>query len=477
MAVDGRTLQHDSKTIKKFYEVACLLHSLNVARGDRIKQNLPTEDDEYNLSKCRREFADALAYISVKEKGGDTVTAVALGKSDEKVKIWIAMNKEVTDRDPVWAFLDKVLQELDRIADQQNKSPDRKKQEDILRDYILKFNKKKIYSYYTGALSFWNKISSSASAPRDDDDFIALKSWVQEAFYKNAVKLRADDMAGLAKKSHILRERNHGLDVLGALERLTTKSDALTTAYERLHKLLCKLGKHITLYRKLVRARKSLRNDFAGGYSISQVPHSPSPNESESFQSDLASIAGSIFPDNDGQNALLNHVHRFYDSGDLSQELSQNCSSPRLVHAEIKLIDHFDRTSSRFLDENDPYIGCSKPACYLCFSYIRNHPRGYALPPSHQKLYSRWRLPDVQVNDPDSWKRFEDQKRFLVDTTKTLYEDLRAEIRIQIGPWGAHADSTAGASSNAAIRVPMSMKSLREIGLHRARQLSGNSML
>jgi hypothetical protein len=68
------------------------------------------------------------------------------------------------------------------------------------------------------------------------------------------------------------------------------------------------------------------------------------------------------------------------------------------VHAELQIVDYFSRKKLKFFRE-DKYVGCSKPACYLCYKYISSHHRGFSLPASHKKVILGWRAPDVNFNE------------------------------------------------------------------------------
>ena len=75
------------------------------------------------------------------------------------------------------------------------------------------------------------------------------------------------------------------------------------------------------------------------------------------------------------------------------EEYANKNFKPR-VHAELILLEHFyqNRNSLDFVG-NDPYIGCSKSACYCCSLYIRSHPGQFVEPATHQKIYLNWMPP------------------------------------------------------------------------------------
>lgn len=250
-------------------------------------------------------------------------------------------------------------------------------------------------------------------------------------------------MVNLAKECYGVRDT----EIPEILKQFSGQGHKLAQEYERLSKLLYKLGKHITLTRKLVQARLALREDFQHGFEVAIISDNQNPNLPSQHVRDLEKIAKSIFPDPDERSSLILHVQRFFDINYVSETLVDRQQSSRRIHAEIKMIDYFDREGDYFLDKNDRYIGCSKPACYLCYHYIAGHPKGYALPPSHQKLYPAWCLPLVRDSDRRPSERFSIQERFLEKITQKLETDLRAEVENQLGPRAPHADSTIGASS------------------------------
>ena len=84
---------------KRFYEPLVLLHVLDRYGKGRISRSvsedsIPTTEGQ----DLRRDFLDSLAYTCDYEKGGDTVTAIALESRPAGLIYWIASNKTCTDR-------------------------------------------------------------------------------------------------------------------------------------------------------------------------------------------------------------------------------------------------------------------------------------------------------------------------------------------------------------------------------------------
>ncbi|KAJ6197783.1 hypothetical protein J3E72DRAFT_395345 [Bipolaris maydis] len=61
------------------------------------------------------------------------------------------------------------------------------------------------------------------------------------------------------------------------------------------------------------------------------------------------------------------------------------------IHAEIQVLEHF------YFACDDPFIACSKPACFCCLLYFRHHLGHVVEPVSHNKIYLNWRPPDPRL--------------------------------------------------------------------------------
>jgi len=116
------------------------------------------------------------------------------------------------------------------------------------------------------------------------------------------------------------------------------------------------------------------------------------------------------------------------------------------VHAELILLEHFyqNRNTLEFVG-NDPYIGCSKPACYCCFLYIREHPGHFVEPDTHQKIYLNWMPPTStpEVRDPNSGVA-EHERNMLNKMVETIRTKTIDQIMTQTGKRQKHYDSVTG---------------------------------
>ncbi|PYH86158.1 hypothetical protein BO82DRAFT_350450 [Aspergillus uvarum CBS 121591] len=458
MAASSAQLKHHQTQIDRFYDIVYLLKSLSQVRGERIKQKCSLEKDGYRIAKFRRDLADALAYIAAYKKNPDYVTAAALTLSEdgEEVIVWVAANKVVEPG--VIEFLKEVLHILSGISDRTHRpqGPYRAaREQDFQEDgsgllsCILKFNSERNFAYYTSFLKTWEEdISPSEGAIAEDEDVRRLNEWIIKTFHRCSGRLAKEDMVNFAQECH--KARTGYSEVFDTLKQLTHRyKNGLGNKFERLHKLLLKLGKHITVHKKLIQVRRSLQKDFDKGFEVRAVPKS-SQTKIRSLRKgkfDLNNISRHLYREKDDLAAFFSHLEKFHDVKRISEDITKACKSGGRVHAEIQLIDHFDRTRCQFLDKDSPYIGCSKPACYLCYYYIAEHPNRYYPPSSHQKIYNIWCLPTLYQGDHEASIRFNAQKRFLKMMTEKLCTELRTEIANQREPRTYHADSTAGVTS------------------------------
>ncbi|BAE64785.1 hypothetical protein BDV35DRAFT_375384 [Aspergillus flavus] len=431
MVTQNTVIEHDPGDVTAFYEMVCFTYSLNPVRGDRIKPRSSAERDGIGVAKCRRDFADAIAYFCARSCDPDNVTAVAVGRKDTKVVIWVASNANVSRE--VLEFLDNdVLNMVQRLAK--------------MKQGQLPSEENRTVTRLLTTITAWKAIGEfSKSEDKITTDPSMFYDWFKREFYKSGDVLKECDMPRLAISCFFA----HTDGTFGILEHRSSQGNEKGPDYERLYKLLSKLGKHVRLFERMIHAIEALRRDFCEGFVVEPIAASiPKPNPLPKLhEQSMGKIVARVFQEEDERHQFYHHLNQFFNKEYISQSL-QRCKKRRArVHAEILLIDFFDKFDANFLDNDDKYIACSKPACYLCYEYICQHPDKYTLPPTHQKLYYAWSLPIVRVNDRNCIEKFARHKRFLNHVTETLQSDLRKEVQRQLAPRKNHADSTAGASS------------------------------
>lgn len=103
------------------------------------------------------------------------------------------------------------------------------------------------------------------------------------------------------------------------------------------------------------------------------------------------------------------------------------------VHAEVQIILHYESDDRNPLLRSPRAIGCSKSACFLCDLLIRKTGM-YKISHSHRRLYTQWRIPDVNWMKPDRIK-------FFRRTIQSMTADMK-QLKPSIG-WRLPVESTA----------------------------------
>jgi hypothetical protein len=236
--------------------------------------------------------------------------------------------------------------------------------------------------------------------------------------------------------------------ILEILKPFTGQGQTRHLEFEQLYKLLCKLGKHVTVSRKLIESAVVLPQDFNQGFLVKTIASSKQQKlPLLAKEATVESTAGRMFSNSEQRDRFLDRLHTVWDADEVSKILRKEIPTKTRVHAELLLLNHFDKQGCNFLDGGDKYIGCSKPACYLCYLFISEHPGRYTLPPSHQKVYPAWRLPDIYSNEARSHERLSVQEEVLMKMIKRVRQDLTTDIESRELRRPYHADSTAGVTS------------------------------
>jgi OTT_1508-like deaminase len=118
----------------------------------------------------------------------------------------------------------------------------------------------------------------------------------------------------------------------------------------------------------------------------------------------------------------------------IREEYGEKSLKPR-IHAELILLGYFyrKRDALQFFD-NDRYIGASKPACYCCSLYIREHPGGFVQPATHQRIYLNWLPPTStpEVQEPNSETAIH-ERMMLNSMVKAIRKRTIEQLKAQTG--------------------------------------------
>jgi len=208
-----------------------------------------------------------------------------------------------------------------------------------------------------------------------------------------------------------------------------------------------RLGRHVkctnTIYDALERFPRLLENFTIKILSPSRATAFPLALSAKRFEG----IPGRMFKADQKAEAVkcrekLLDISRCFEGG-LPKFLDKLRPEQTVVHAELQLLDHARHENVEFLD-NDKYIGCSKPACYACYHYILAMAPEYFAPPSHNKLYLNWRVPNVPKH------RGEAAAKIRNNVMNKMNEVFRAHLIREIDERGKRPyrpDSTTGVTT------------------------------
>jgi hypothetical protein len=240
------------------------------------------------------------------------------------------------------------------------------------------------------------------------------------------------------------------------LARLGTESvhksskDAIHNAFGLVRHYIGRLGHHFRAADTLLACASRLPELF-DDYAVCSIS---TPPKSTLPPVDAMTTLGSIIvrmlparsPDLDRHQQALKEMDTKYNLSQRFIEAYTDANLKPRVHAELQVLEHFHAHALSFAGA-DPFISCSKPACFCCLLYFRHHPGHFVEPVSHYKIYLSWRPPDLKTdNDLLSLEHQRDILNFII-------RDIRKEALRQIdeksAPQASHPDSLTGITSSA----------------------------
>jgi hypothetical protein len=146
---------------------------------------------------------------------------------------------------------------------------------------------------------------------------------------------------------------------------------------------------------------------------------------------------------------FLSLMRKWYSSeSELEEKLRKNQTLLTRVHAELVLLNHLNRNKIRFY-EDYKYIGCSKPACYFCYHWLKNE--GLIPPRSHFTIHMECRGPDF------SGSAEKIRERLYGKLCKQIAEDIHRRMSDPVVADGIRFQSSNG--SHRASRLTSSLLS------------------
>jgi hypothetical protein len=242
----------------------------------------------------------------------------------------------------------------------------------------------------------------------------------------------------------------HTLARLGTEPVYKSNKEAIHNAFRLVRHYIGRLGHHFRAADTLLSCSSRLP-ELLDDFRVCGIPTPPkSTLPPADGMTKLDSIIVRMLP---AKSLDLNHYQQALTEMDTKYQLSQrfleNYTDANLkprVHAEIQVLEHFYASAMSFPGA-DPFIACSKPACFCCLLYIRNHPGHFVEPESHCKIYLNWRPPDTNAeHDLPSHKH---QRDILNAMIQEIRKEALREIEEKSAPRAWHPDSLTGITESA----------------------------
>ncbi|KAH8812323.1 hypothetical protein F5884DRAFT_855622 [Xylogone sp. PMI_703] len=422
------------KLLYRFYESVIILKVfLGQTRGPHIPAPRAKDGNQF----AHRRFLRNLSYICDFDKGGETCTAIGLENHPDYYKFWVASNTIAVDK--VVPFLEKVL-ELLHISCTKNMKSEKKE----LTELCIQFASRRISAEYKFLSRAVKQCAKYINKDTSEEDLDAFK-WVRQFLCFSDPVALCQFAYEQRRSVHMYRMKSRSSDYAP----LSSPDQTLYSTFRWIYHCIGRLAHHI-------RAPMELENDICilesllSSYKVCPVPtpqcvQKPEPDALTTLDSILRRMLSS--GDNkleEYQEALNKQDRKYHIMNRIMAEYGDEKFVPK-IHAEIQVLDYFYDQGLSYVN-NDKYIGCSKPACFCCYLYIRYHPARNVLPESHQKIWPNWgpaRL-EGRVNDP----KFVQQRNILHKMIGDIRQDALDQIRRNNNSQKWHPDSQTGITSS-----------------------------
>jgi hypothetical protein len=228
---------------------------------------------------------------------------------------------------------------------------------------------------------------------------------------------------------------------------------SIKESFAQVRHYIGRLTHHIRAPKELVEDARSLQR-ILDSYEVQTVPFAKSVLRPPAKRSrNLDNILGRILREDDPgfehyQSALgsldakfklLEQIQKQYEDKNFELE----------VHAEIQVLNYFHNDPDLKFANSDRYIACSKPACYCCHLYFRNHPVRPVEPSTHRKIWLKWGPPASTCNpEGQSGKQ---QREILNKMIEAIRNDVLQDLDDRERSQRWHADSHTGITESAAV--------------------------
>ncbi len=393
------------------YEAIIVLQELGEVRG----AHTPKLDKSPS-----RQFRDDLAFLCEYNKGGKSCTAVGVEDRPDCLVYWVAAN-ECPERKIV-PFLTSLLGKLKsmmRLSDDQKDNAAKQ-----LTAECIEYAEAKLKNHRSILRKEILKCISHLADHGSASD-LELANWLKQ-FTQASDNVTMCVLAYESRKSDSMKQLQricHDTSYHGHNE---IPNDAKTSPFAGARHHLGRLADHIRSPKRLVAnldVVKLLENPFHV-QAIERPPCVPPPQPDN--LTTLKGICKRLFKAEDPMTKKVTDELEGWDRkhGIFENILARYGDVKPRVHAEVQVLEHF-HSSGKAWAENDPYIGCTKPACFCCKLYFRHHPARPVERESHLKVWLNWSPPQLAGGQDPAYSH---QRDIINSMIADIREDAIAQI-------------------------------------------------
>ncbi|KIW36439.1 uncharacterized protein PV06_11328 [Exophiala oligosperma] len=430
-------LDVNGKLLRRFYEPLTLLRVIDPTRGAQ-RPDLTLDRGLDEQSKLWRNFLDQLAFLCDFEKGGDTVTAVAVQRTVEYPIFSLASNSK--SRNKAAAHLRWILTSLGQIHTTEKTAP---QVEDEITNRCIEFSHRRIKVYSAWLVRAIRNATRTTGEVVNAEDAFILKEFQQ--------------VTDLESTPHQLCSHAHTLRRGRLMEILTIRHVAHSHrgVWSDIRHYLGRLGSWSKAVRILILGAATFPQRIENARVEIIGTNGPADLPNKHHLTDLNGVVKRMVPAD--QTAMVKQFNQALLEANSVAQVEDRFREeyahikPR-PHAELLLLEYFHRNGLDFATD-DRYIGCSKPSCYCCHIYMHCHPGRFAPRPCHGNLWIHWAppypLPLADRGAPKNVGRPQEHHTFkmLQEMLVSIRRDLQEQILSRRPKRARLPDSTTGMSS------------------------------
>ncbi|KAE9363186.1 hypothetical protein N431DRAFT_357094 [Stipitochalara longipes BDJ] len=442
-------IQLSNKLANRFYGPIILLSALNDACVDSRPVKFPdlSFHAEQSPERAFHDFVNKLAQLCDIERGGKTVTALAVLKYPDHIQYRFTSNqRKSVELDRTQEFITSILFALGKAEE-----PDFQHLTSNILRKSLSFTRPRVEPYVKALKKEVISCIGVCGAENTDESRSIL-----EALQKLQGKLLFSSVSGLnddefSQNCESLLKYIDDLykSDIEFLIRSRTREGRMNKSegWSELRHMAGRLLSYLQAVKTLVSTRKlwpELFLDYKVCYTASSIPGRNTflgKNSPEKISADR--IIGCMTADPAKMAEYRAHAQELQKCG-LDESIRTKTSKQRflpIVHAEVLLLNWLESDGgthpSRFFNSYK-YIGCSKPTCRLCEHYFTVHASGVKVRAPHRNLYTNWRMPDVYG---DQGPRAVEDRKELIDKMLQLVRNDAFRVLVERIPEGKRHDS------------------------------------